>query len=229
MISAVFVIFLSLSGILIHHSSRLGLDAQFTDSNWLLNWYGIEVQEIEVAYSADDSNIALLENSLYFNTAVLDGSYSQLAGMLQTEFGFLVLAQQQLLVLTPEGAVIETLGAVHGMPRAAQRLGKLPSANPVLETEDAVFIIDVENLDWLAFSGAIDEVLWSEPAVLDAMVDAEIKDAYATSLLSWERLMIDLHSGRIFGSLGVVLVDIMALLFVFMAITGIWIWSRRKN
>ena len=49
------------------------------------------------------------------------------------------------------------------------------------------------------------------------------------SLISWERLLLDIHSGRVLGSLGVVLVDLMALLFMLMAASGVWIWSRRRN
>jgi len=41
--------------------------------------------------------------------------------------------------------------------------------------------------------------------------------------------LLDIHSGRVLGSLGVVLVDLMALLFMLMAASGAWIWSRRRN
>ena len=40
--------------------------------------------------------------------------------------------------------------------------------------------------------------------------------------------MLDLHSGRILGSWGVYLVDAAAILFMLLAITGVWLWGKRR-
>jgi uncharacterized iron-regulated membrane protein len=41
-------------------------------------------------------------------------------------------------------------------------------------------------------------------------------------------VLLDLHSGRIVGGWGIYLVDIIALLFIIIAITGIWMWWYKK-
>ena len=45
--------------------------------------------------------------------------------------------------------------------------------------------------------------------------------------LPLERVLLDLHSGRIFGEAGVWLVDAAALLFLLLAGSGLWLWGRR--
>jgi len=45
-----------------------------------------------------------------------------------------------------------------------------------------------------------------------------------------ERLLLDFHSGRIFGPVGVLVYDLLALAVGFMAISGLVLWFRgRRN
>jgi uncharacterized iron-regulated membrane protein len=46
--------------------------------------------------------------------------------------------------------------------------------------------------------------------------------------LSAERVMLDLHSGRILGRAGVYLVDAAAIVFLLLAVSGTWLWARRQ-
>ena len=47
--------------------------------------------------------------------------------------------------------------------------------------------------------------------------------------VNWERVLLDLHSGRLFGPWGVRLVDAMALLFAVLAVSGLIISWRRRH
>ena len=48
--------------------------------------------------------------------------------------------------------------------------------------------------------------------------------------MSLERLLLDLHSGRFFGSAGVLVYDVLALAIGFLAISGLILWIRgRRN
>ena len=39
--------------------------------------------------------------------------------------------------------------------------------------------------------------------------------------------MLDLHSGRLFGSWGPLVMDVAAVLLVFLAISGFWLWAKQ--
>ncbi len=45
-----------------------------------------------------------------------------------------------------------------------------------------------------------------------------------------ERVLLDLHSGRIFGPVGVLVYDLLALALGFLSISGLLLWFRgRRN
>ena len=56
-----------------------------------------------------------------------------------------------------------------------------------------------------------------------------LQAAYRGYGLTLERVLLDLHSGRVLGSAGVLLVDAAAILFLLLAISGLWLWSRRRT
>ena len=47
--------------------------------------------------------------------------------------------------------------------------------------------------------------------------------------LSWERLLADLHSGRILGAAGTYFMDFIALSLIVLSMTGLFQWRRRRN
>ncbi len=49
---------------------------------------------------------------------------------------------------------------------------------------------------------------------------------YRGNGLPLERIILDLHSGRMFGTFGEYVMDIVALLFIFLALSGGWMWCR---
>ena len=75
----------------------------------------------------------------------------------------------------------------------------------------------------------IDNIHWQQPTT------PTVEDASAVALLqenvgiNWERLLIDLHSGRALGSWGGIFVDILALLLALIACGGVWIWITKPG
>ncbi len=56
-----------------------------------------------------------------------------------------------------------------------------------------------------------------------------ITRVYRGEGLSLERLLLDLHSGRIFGSIGVLVYDLLALALGFLSISGLVLWFRSRR
>ena len=46
---------------------------------------------------------------------------------------------------------------------------------------------------------------------------------------SLERVLLDFHSGRIFGPVGIVVYDLLALMVLVLSISGLIIWVRGKR
>ncbi len=70
-------------------------------------------------------------------------------------------------------------------------------------------------------------VSWYQPAVLPATIASELITTYQGQGLTWEHVLLDLHSGRILGQPGVWLYDAAALLLLFLALSGFIMWYQR--
>ena len=56
---------------------------------------------------------------------------------------------------------------------------------------------------------------------------SETELGYPLNSITWDRLLLDIHTGRIFGKFGVFLVDVFSLLLLFVGISGIFLWWKR--
>ena len=225
-ISAFFVIVLSVTGLILHYSPNLNLDTQFIRSNLLLNWYNIEAPLVSANYAVGNNTATHLADALYFNERRIPGSFSELVGLVVTNFGFALATSNQILLLTAEGELVEILGSLVGIPSGMQQIGTDVNGEVYLQRPGELVRIDLNTLDTFPASAEV-AVSWSNLSPLNSSRSELLQFDYRASLVSWERILLDIHSGRILGSLGVIVVDVMAILFLLMAITGIWIWSRR--
>lgn len=228
-LSALFVILLSLTGLVLQHSARLALDQKFISSDTLLNWYGIEVPEAVAYFAIDSHSVTHIADRIYFDTNSLPGNFATPVGIVAIEFGYAVATTEGIVLLTGSGQVIEILTALHEVPAGILQIGIGPDARVYLRTPNGITRADFDEPFFLFQDLPPSGIVWSLPGEPGTAMLDSIRRDYAESLLSWERLLLDLHSGRLLGTWGVVLVDVMALLFIFMAITGLWIWTRRRS
>ena len=56
-----------------------------------------------------------------------------------------------------------------------------------------------------------------------------IEDKSISKTITYERVIVDLHSGRLFGTFGVTLVDLVTLGLIILSITGTYSWLRYKK
>ena len=58
-------------------------------------------------------------------------------------------------------------------------------------------------------------------------VAEELKTFFYGKGVTVEQLLIDIHNGRILGTAGIWLIDILGILLVVLSFTGLWMWGRR--
>lgn len=125
----------------------------------------------------------------------------------------LAACSDRIALLTAGGEIVDQLDTARGLPAditavASDRDGFL------LQRGATTFRLDRDNFTVAALAGAPAGIAWQSGAT-------------AGPDIHWERVLLDLHSGRLFGTTGVVIVDIAALLFVVLAISGIVMFRRR--
>ncbi|MGD2137559.1 MAG: PepSY domain-containing protein [Gammaproteobacteria bacterium] len=224
--AAAFVILLALTGLALNHTEELGLDTAHVQSDLLLDWYGIHAPANLKSFRAGPHHITAAGDHVYWNSTRLERISPPLLGALAFSDLIVIGTEGQLLLFTPQGELIERLDGAAGVPAGMRALGLAADGRLAIRAAHGDYLTDENFLEWQ--ESAAPDVDWIEPEDPPAALQQAIRAAYRGSDLSLERVVLDLHSGRILGGRGVYLVDAAAILFLVLAGSGVWLWSRRR-
>jgi hypothetical protein len=134
-----------------------------------------------------------------------------------------------LYLFSAEGDVYETQGISTGLPANLLALGK--TAEGIwLNTRQGPLMSDAQLLDWQAIA-APESLIWLAPTAIGQLNQETLNQVSLNARsghLTWERVMLDLHSGRLFGALTIWLWDLFALALLLVASSGVWIWMKQR-
>ncbi|NOQ80206.1 MAG: hypothetical protein GQ546_12495 [Gammaproteobacteria bacterium] len=229
--SFLLLVLVAVTGIMLNHTEELNLDEHNINNQWLQTWYGIKMPEQQNFIKLGSDHLVQLGKQLYFNQSRLPDEDSPLLGGYKTN-NFIVIGMKNVIyLLTFEGELIEKIDSEKDLPTPISRIGFSD-----LENLPGQLILEVDNKRYTSR----DEFLtWTETEVQNkdfspltlAMPDVADKifyqNAYLGNELTLERVVLDLHSGRLFGSFGVYLMDLAAVILLLLGLSGTWIWSRR--
>jgi hypothetical protein len=224
--TALFVVVLSVTGLALNHTDALQLDSRHIESDTLLDWYGIHAPDMIVSYRTEMHAISQLGNRLYWNLQLVPVTGGVLAGAVGYAGLIVVGLDSGLLLFTLEGELIEQLGAAAGVPPGIQAVGTDRAGKLVIKTAAGNYRTDENFIEWK--DGPDSETTWATATPPEQDLAQALRSAWRGSGLSLERVLLDLHSGRIMGEAGVWLVDAAALLFLLLAASGVWLWGRRR-
>lgn len=225
-IAALFVLVLSVTGIALNHTERLKLDSSFVESEWLLDWYGIQAPSEQTAYPLNEHWLIHLGEALYLDKQPIDGSYTAPVGAIAFPHFTAIVMRDSILLATYEGEKIEHLGSLEGVPSGIEKTGQLKDGQIVIQASKGQFLTNRDFLKWQAVETPID-ITWVESTAAPDAWQQQISQHYRSNELPMERFMLDLHSGRLFGSWGPLVMDIAALLLIFLAMSGFWLWAKQ--
>ena len=222
--AALFVVILAVTGLTLNHTEALGLDSRMIKSSTLLDWYGITPPRDPVSFTVADHWISQLGQRLYFDEQEIQDVSGRLIGVARLDDIVVIALQEQLLLTTLTGQLIESLGSAEGVPAGMQAITSYDNSLLVLAAH-GTYITDGDFIEWQEFSAPA--VNWSGPTDIPASLYQRVAPAYLGSVLSMERVILDIHSGRILGPWGFYIIDAAAVLFILLAAAGIWLWARR--
>ena len=226
LVTAVVVLLLSITGILLNHAHRFGLDQVPVTAKWLLRWYGFPPVEKPLTYRVGDDWVSWMGSRLYVGDKPVMRMNTAPVGAVATADEMLSVAfADMLLVVSPTGELVERMGA-ESLPGQLERIGITDRGMLVLATARGSFTADAHFIAWQPVST---KPKWSRSQEAPAALVERLSTAERGHGLSVERLLQDLHSGRIVGSWGPRLMDAAAIVFVILAITGINSWWTRRG
>ncbi len=233
-IAASFVLLLAFTGLCLNHVSSWGLDTKALRSPVLLAVYGMAEVDSVVSYPLADAYISEANGQLFYQAKAIDSCEGSLVGAL--EFGsttapqIVVACGQELLLFSSAFQLIEKIGAAFGLPAAVQRIA-LADDELLIDTSRGLFFVDLNALSWTAVEegDTPSSSQWSKVAQTPETLKRELAESIDREEITYERLLLDIHSGRILGEWGIYLVDAMALLFMLLAISGLVLWRKGRK
>jgi len=226
----VLVIILAITGIMLNHTERFNLDGTYVNNSWLLKWYGIEPEEEPISYRVETNNgahiISTLQNQLFFDNAAITTLQQAMHGAITAEQFIVVALDNEIILLSFEGEFIERISTSISFSNI-QRLG-MKYKRPVIETSEPLYYMADEHiLDWDVIIN--NDIAWAKKYLLSENEHEQLLIAYRGSGLKLERVILDLHSGRIFGRYGIYLMDAAAIALLWLSLSGLWVWNSRRK
>ena len=228
-VAAFFIIFLSISGVALNHTTTLSLAQQPINSSLLLNHYGIASPSDVRVYQ--ESTLIVTNNLLWLNDTLLHESKETFIAAtfipsVQETATQMVLAvtSNQVYLFDMKGNLIDQLGEELGVPQNISALF-VDSNNVTVKSSEQYFRTTTDFIEWQEVHLMVEPEWITPEAVTEAML-IKAKLAYRSQFLTLERIILDAHSGRIFGLIGVLFMDFVAVLLILLSLSGIYIWLR---
>lgn len=222
-----FVLLLAATGIPLNHSAEWRLAERHVQWQWLLAAYGIEAPAPAASFADGGHRATLLGDRLYFDGQELAREVDALSGTVSSGGTVVVAADRDVFLLTPGGELVERMRLGERLPGAIAALGRA-GERVVVRSGAALYRFDGDLLDLEPWpEGASDGVRWSAETPAAAGELAAIEALYRGRGVTVERLLADLHSGRIVARLGPLVMDLVAVLLIVLSLTGLWMWRQR--
>lgn len=223
---SVVIVAVVLTGIALNHTGGLRLDERRITNAWVLDWYGMNPEGEPIAFEADGWALQW-DEQLYWDGQPVEAETGQLVGAVALLDIRVIATTDALFLLTPTGELIERMDAVDLPPGSVKQIGNL-NGNVMLTSTEGKFLSDPDVGEWDRYQLAAD-VHWSEAEPVPATEREAALQSYRGQGVSLYRVLLDLHSGRLFGSIGVWVVDAAAVAILFLTLTGVWYALRVKR
>lgn len=225
LVSAALFVILAITGPLLMHGKNLRLNEQWVASELVLALYDTEPAGRPRGVATEAGWVLAVDGVFVLDQRMLGRDQGELVGAAVAGDYLVVASDLGLSLFARDGAPIEHFDN-DMLPGPVLRLGTAADG-VVIETPSGAYGSDDDYLSWRAAS---DAVAW---VAVDEQPPAEqakwALDAYRHHLVTLHRLMTDIHSGRIVGSLGPYLMDAAAIAMLLMVASGLGNWWKYRR
>lgn len=227
--AVLFALIIAATGILLNHTEDFQFDSAHIKADWILDWYGIDAPDKLLSFKANDRHVTLMGEHLYLDRKEIEGAYRDLVGAVYLNELYVIAVSDSILLLTPRGEIVERLRDEDGVPAGIRRIGINGQGRVVTQSSIDHYQADDDFIRWRHWDPAPAGAQWAQPSPLDARLKLSLQQHFRGEVLPVERVILDLHSGRFFGKAGPWIFDIAALLLILLALSGAWIWLKRRR
>lgn len=228
---ALLAIWLAISGIVLNHSDGLRLADRHIGSGLARAIYGIEAESVTSGFAAGEHWLATAEEQLFFNATPVASGYKNLVAAVSLPPMFVAAVDRKsITLLLATGELVERL---YGADLPVQHIAMAAETDGALllwgEAGRCFRADGSELLQWQRCSDAENRSQPGAQGVLPKPQRIAIEQQLGGAKISWQQLLLDLHSGKAVGWLGRAVADISAFLLIFLAVSGLYIAYRRQK
>lgn len=229
-----FMGWLGLSGILINQSPSWGYDTDRIYWKPVMWLYGLKPEPPQQGYSAGGYWLAQTPEGTVLDARPLLPPVPQPLGVVAggtAERPLLFVANaQHIAVVTPDGARYDELRSPILPVETIRRLGSVADAPGAIAVQD---LDAFQSLDGGTTWSPVDpaRVSWVQAEALPE-TERERLIPHSRPFVTLEHVLVDAHSGALFGRGGVYVINAVGCASILLAISGIWMWwrtSRRRR
>lgn len=225
LLAAILVLLLAVTGIMLSHATGLRLQDITITASWITRLYAPEIHAPPLASAIPGGWVVWIDGHLYRNGQPLASGLHALVGAAATKQTIAIASSDEILLLTPEGQVLERLGAA-SLPGAIEAIGTAAGGAIAVRSAGQVAVTD----DFLAWRAAPPTAIrWHKVQAAPDTVLAAALAAHRGAGISLHRLVTDLHSGRFLGAAGPWLMDAAAIMMIGLAGSGFVMWWKRRG
>lgn len=225
--STLIVIITVMSGLALNHGDVLGLSRSHPHNVLIDTLYRQSAAAVPDGYATARGWITQLGSQVFRDEQTFAQRQTALRGALILRDNLYLAFSDAVVQYDVEGQVVEIFGALDGLSPPLTRLG-VAGQNLVIATASGLVIFDAVQGSARA-SAAIENVQWATRATLPTRLVAPLAAAYRGDGVTYERVLLDLHSGRLFGLAGELVVDGAALCLLSLALTGAYMFFKFKR
>lgn len=207
------------TGMILNHTVDLDLSSRHTSASWIQARYGMNLDGEAEAFGFDGKVYAATWDGRIFYASSLIDDTSPLTGAVPLRDGTAVVTASAVHYYGLDGELIETIGSATLPAAPISRAGRTRDLTLVLETPSGIFTSD-ENL--LAFTESLEdqETTWSTVVTPSDSDLIAWRNTFSGDGIPLDRVILDIHSGRLFGTAGKWIYDITVIGVLILSATG---------
>jgi len=219
-----FIIILASTGIMLNHTETLKLSQQKINNVLVLNFYDIKPQHPPINFRSQHHNISQWDEQIYFDNKKLLSDQQTLRGLINWHNIIIMVLSRDVVLLSNEGDIIDRYTLAQNSE--IEHIG-IDNDHPIIKMLDqSLWQADDDILNWQPIGKR--QLSWSAASPIQQHLKNELLEKYRGEGLPLERIILDIHSGRILGSLGVYFVDAVGVVMLFLSLSGAWMWWQRR-
>ncbi|MGI9239240.1 MAG: PepSY domain-containing protein [Verrucomicrobiales bacterium] len=218
------------TGMILNHTVDLDLSNRHTSAPWIQGRYGMNLEGEPQAYGLGERAYAATWDGQIFHRSTIIEDSDPLVGAIPLRDGIAIVTASTVHYYSLDGELIETIGSATLPATPISRAGRTSDLTLVLETTSGGFTSD-ENLLAFSESPRDQSTTWST-TVTPSESDLKIwKTTFSGDGVPLDRLILDIHSGRFFGTIGKWIYDITVIGVLMLSATGfvLFLKTRRRN